>query len=176
MLGNRLLAYRRREGMSQQQLADKLGVARSTVARWEKENNAPSVPEIKKISDLLGLSEQELLSEEDRVEDDTVSDLEETINDISYGVNEQRKVLEEISSKHSTSSDIEKLRDTIDVSKEQLEIQREILHQKKKKNVILLVMAVCIVILVALFLWILAAYGTNTNEIYADQPVVYKTD
>lgn len=163
MLGNRLLEYRRREGMSQQQLAEKLGVARSTVARWEKENNAPSVPEIKKISDLLGLSEQELFSEEDRVEDDTVSDLEETISDISYGVNEQRKVLEEISSKHATSSDIEKLRDTIDVSKEQLEIQREILHQKKVRNLIIIILAIVIAMMVGLLLYGIAFYSDDTH-------------
>ena len=172
MLGNRLLAYRRREGMSQQQLAEKLGVARSTVARWEKENNAPSVPEIKKISDLLGLSEQELFSEEDRVEDDTVSDLEETISDISYGVNEQRKVLEEISSKHATSSDIEKLRDTIDVSKEQLEIQREILHQKKVRNRILIVLAIVIALMVGLLLYGIAFYSNDTHGFYVDGPVI----
>ncbi|MBO4459597.1 MAG: helix-turn-helix domain-containing protein [Clostridiales bacterium] len=172
MLGNRLLAYRRREGMSQQQLADKLGVARSTVARWEKENNAPSVPEIKKISDLLGLSEQELFSEEDRVEDDTVSDLEETISDISYGVNEQRKVLEEISSKHATSSDIEKLRDTIDVSKEQLEIQREILHQKKVRNLILIILAIVIAMMVGLLLYGIAFYSDDTHGFYVDGPVI----
>ncbi len=172
MLGNRLLAYRRREGMSQQQLADKLGVARSTVARWEKENNAPSVPEIKKISDLLGLSEQELLSEEDRVEDDTVSDLEETINDISYGVNEQRKVLEEISSKHATSSDIEKLRDTIDVSKEQLEIQREILHQKKVRNLIIIILAIVIAMMVGLLLYGIAFYSDDTHGFYVDGTIL----
>ncbi|MBO4580273.1 MAG: helix-turn-helix domain-containing protein [Clostridiales bacterium] len=173
MLGNRLLAYRRREGMSQQQLADKLGVARSTVARWEKDNNAPSVPELKKISELLGLSEQELFSEEDdRLEDDKVSDLEETISDISYGVNEQRKVLEEISSKHATSSDIEKLRDTIDVSKEQLEIQREILHQKKVRNLILIILAIVIAMMVGLLLYGIAFYSDDTHGFYVDGPVI----
>lgn len=171
MLGNRLLAYRRREGMSQQQLAEKLGVARSTVARWEKNNNAPSVPEIKKISELLGLSEQELLSEGDVV-GDTVSDLEETISDISYGVNEQRKVLEEISSKQATSSDIEKLRDTIDVSKEQLEIQREILHQKKVRNRILIVLAIVIALMVGLLLYGIAFYSDDTHGFYVDGPVI----
>lgn len=172
MVSKRLAAYRKEEGMSQQQLADKLGVARATILRWENGVNVPSSHELKKISNLLGISEQALLSEEDETVDEIASNLEETVNDISYSVNEQRKILEDISLKHATSKDIESLRDTIDVSKEQLEIQKEILHQKKVKNRILIVLAIVIALLVGLLLYGIAFYADDTHGFDVDMPIV----
>lgn len=39
MVGERLVAYRRINGMSQQQLADAMDISRQTVVRWEKKGN-----------------------------------------------------------------------------------------------------------------------------------------
>lgn len=178
MLGKQLKEYRRREGMSQQQLADELGVSRQSVVRWEKESNTPSDHELKKISDLLGLSAQQLLNEDETTvsEETTVSGVEEAINDISYGVTEQKKILEEISSKQATSKDIESLKESIYVSKEHLEIQKQILHQKKIRNRILIIFAVVIVLLVALLLYGIAFYA-NENSYYAVyRPITYNEE
>lgn len=64
MVGERLVAYRRINGMSQQQLADAMDISRQTVVRWEKNTNIPSDRELDKLSLLLGISKEDLLSDD----------------------------------------------------------------------------------------------------------------
>lgn len=45
-LSDRILELRRQKGISQEELADKLGVSRQAVSKWESEQ---SIPEIDKI-------------------------------------------------------------------------------------------------------------------------------
>ena len=48
-----LKGYRQRAGMTQQKLADALGVERATVAMWETGRSWPSAALLPKIADLL---------------------------------------------------------------------------------------------------------------------------
>ena len=57
MIGDKIYAYRKYEGLSQQQLADKIGVSRQTVVRWEKSTNKPSDLELQKIEEPFKQSE-----------------------------------------------------------------------------------------------------------------------
>jgi len=51
-----LAEARRRANMTQQMLADKLGVSRQAVSNWELGKNLPSIIVGKQIADLLGVS------------------------------------------------------------------------------------------------------------------------
>lgn len=48
-------------GLSQKEVAEKIGVAKSTYSLYESGNREPGVPIIKKIAEILGVSADELL-------------------------------------------------------------------------------------------------------------------
>ena len=55
---------RRRAGLTQEELADKAGVATTTVSRIEEGVTQPRIPTIRKIAQALGLQVRDLLEEE----------------------------------------------------------------------------------------------------------------
>ena len=59
--GQALLAARKRKGLSQQQLADRLPVIRSSVANWEADRRLPSATIIARIAEILKVDVAELL-------------------------------------------------------------------------------------------------------------------
>ena len=54
--------YREKVGLSQKELADKVGVQENTVWRWENGKSIPSLATAKKISEILNTTERELLN------------------------------------------------------------------------------------------------------------------
>ena len=60
----RLIILREEKGLSQQQFADRLGVSRQTVFRWESGKSVPSAAQIKNICSEFGLDANEFLSGE----------------------------------------------------------------------------------------------------------------
>lgn len=63
-LGARLQELRLRHGMSQDALADKLGVSHQAVSKWERDEATPDLDKIIKLSELYGISLDALLKEE----------------------------------------------------------------------------------------------------------------
>ena len=63
-LGARLQELRLRRGMSQDALADKLGVSRQAVSKWERDEATPDLDKIIKLSEFYGISLDALLKEE----------------------------------------------------------------------------------------------------------------
>ena len=59
--GEALLEARKQKGLSQKQLADKLPVARSSVANWEADRRLPNAMIIAKIAEILEIDVIELL-------------------------------------------------------------------------------------------------------------------
>lgn len=60
-----LRAARERKGMTQKDIADSIGVAKSTYSLYESGNREPNVQTIKRIADILNVSADELLGIED---------------------------------------------------------------------------------------------------------------
>lgn len=56
-----LKAARERRNMSQKEVAEGIGVAKSTYSLYESGNREPNVPTIKKIADFLNVSADDLL-------------------------------------------------------------------------------------------------------------------
>ena len=57
----KLKALRKQAGMSQEKLAEKLGVSRQAVTKWETEAGIPDIENIMAVSSLFGISIDELL-------------------------------------------------------------------------------------------------------------------
>lgn len=55
---------RKAAGMTQQQVADKMGVTKSTYCGYETEKRQPDVPKIKQLSEILGVPSDYLLETE----------------------------------------------------------------------------------------------------------------
>ena len=60
MLGEKLLALRKKHGFSQQELADRLSVSRQTISNWECGNGAPSLDRAAELAALYQISLDDL--------------------------------------------------------------------------------------------------------------------
>ena len=61
MLGNKLEKLRKENKLSQDSLADKLGITRQTISNWELNITKPDIVQIKNISEIFNISIDELL-------------------------------------------------------------------------------------------------------------------
>jgi transcriptional regulator with XRE-family HTH domain len=62
---DKLQIFRKEKGMSQEKLADKIGVSRQAVAKWETGQSCPDLDKIIALSDLLGVSVDSLVKDRD---------------------------------------------------------------------------------------------------------------
>ena len=60
-LGNNLFNARKKQGLSQEEVADKLGVSRQTISKWETDETLPDIQQAKKLSFLYRVSLDELI-------------------------------------------------------------------------------------------------------------------
>lgn len=60
-LGNNLFNARKKKGMSQEEIAEKLGVSRQTISKWETDETLPDIRQSKRLAVLYGLSLDELI-------------------------------------------------------------------------------------------------------------------
>ena len=60
-LGNNLYNARKRRGLSQEEVAEKLGVSRQTISKWELNETLPDICQSKRLSNLYHLTMDELI-------------------------------------------------------------------------------------------------------------------
>lgn len=61
-LGNSLFHARKRRGMSQEEVAERLGVSRQTVSKWETDETLPDIRQAKRMAVIYGVSLDELIT------------------------------------------------------------------------------------------------------------------
>lgn len=81
MLGEKIKNARRQEGLTQEQLAEKLNVSRPAVAKWETDKGMPDVANLKDLAALLNVSVDYLL---DDGQSDNALEIREAINPDEY--------------------------------------------------------------------------------------------
>ena len=86
-IANRLYEYRKKAGISQDQLADKIGVSRQAVSKWERGEASPDTENLIALSEIYKVSLDELVKGESQTDNDKnfknhQVDIEET--DISF--------------------------------------------------------------------------------------------
>ena len=74
-LGENLFQARKRKGLSQEAVAEKLGVSRQTISKWETDETLPDIRQAKKLAVLYGLTMDELIEF-----DADVQEIQEVIN------------------------------------------------------------------------------------------------
>lgn len=60
-IANRLVEYRKKAGLSQEELADKLGISRQAVSKWERVEASPDTDNLIALANLYGISLDELI-------------------------------------------------------------------------------------------------------------------
>jgi transcriptional regulator with XRE-family HTH domain len=56
-----LRRWRRKYGVTQEQIAQRCGVSTNSIARWEQANRVPSGPHVRKLIEITGLSADALM-------------------------------------------------------------------------------------------------------------------
>ncbi len=74
IFGEKLRNERKNKGWSQEELAEKLFVSRQSVSKWENGQNYPSIEIIIKVSDLFGLTIDELLRSDEELKEKVIQD------------------------------------------------------------------------------------------------------
>lgn len=63
MLGETIVTLRKKQGLSQQELADRLHVVRQTISKWEKNLSVPDADALVRLADALDVNVPQLLGE-----------------------------------------------------------------------------------------------------------------
>lgn len=74
MLSEKLKTLRANAGLTQEQIAEKLGVTKSAIARWESDKGIPDISNLILISDYFNISLDELIKGDDVVKKKIISD------------------------------------------------------------------------------------------------------
>ncbi|PHM49632.1 Repressor of flagellae, MrxJ [Xenorhabdus miraniensis] len=93
-IANRLIALRKQKGLSQQALADAIGIHVTQVKRYEGGISLPSLEAVKKIAKTLRVTTDSLIFEDNELQPD--SDLALQFQAISNMQPEQRQVIKEV--------------------------------------------------------------------------------
>lgn len=83
-LGNNFFNARKKKGLSQEEVAEKLGVSRQTISKWELDETIPDIYQSKKLANLYNLSLDELIEF-----DIDVNEIQEAIDKTSDKVSEK---------------------------------------------------------------------------------------
>ena len=83
-LGDNLVRARKKCGLSQEAVAEKLGVSRQTISKWETDETLPDIRQSKRLATLYRLSLDELIDF-----DMDVKEVEEAIERTSAAVEEK---------------------------------------------------------------------------------------
>ena len=70
-IGEKILQLRKKEGMSQEELAEKLNVTRQTISKWETNQSAPDFEKIIPLCEVFNIKADELLRGEIEEKDQT---------------------------------------------------------------------------------------------------------
>ena len=89
-LGEKIKETRKQCGLSQEQLAEKMAVSRSAVAKWEANNGLPDVENQKALAQLLNVSVDYLL-DDGEVIDEVVMREPYNLSDYGKGIKKKKK-------------------------------------------------------------------------------------
>lgn len=81
-IGNRIQKYRKEKSMTQEALAEKLGVSSQAVSKWETDASCPDISLLPRLCRILGITADELLTGEK--------------NEVRFVPTEQRKPMEDL--------------------------------------------------------------------------------
>ena len=86
MLSEKIYKLRKKSGLSQEQLAEKLTVSRQAISKWESGTAVPESEKLITISDYFGVSVDYLLKDDDDNKTNTTADTKEENSKMIAGI------------------------------------------------------------------------------------------
>ena len=86
-LGENLFQARKKKGLSQEAVAEQLGVSRQTISKWETDETLPDIRQAKKLAVLYGLTLDELIefdADVQEIQEVINKTTEETVNKVDW--------------------------------------------------------------------------------------------
>lgn len=184
MSGLRIKQYREKNNYSQEDLAGFLGVTRRTISRWEQNKSKPNADELSRVAKFIGVSEEELLSEDDaacstnvleRISDsvDNLVSGQETINESivtkhdEYSKKQDELIRELQAQNKQLLSKLDEQSGMIESYKRALDLSIVELRHKKIRTIIIAV--TCLIVLIIMILtWLFIVNHGMTNEKYIE--------
>lgn len=74
--------YRKQAGLSQEKMAEKIGVSRQAITKWENGTGTPDIANLMAIADLFQISVDELLSNEKSEKSSLITSMKVVLNTI----------------------------------------------------------------------------------------------
>ena len=96
-VGKFILKCRKEKGLTQEQLAEKIGVTSKSISRWENGKTMPDYSLLKDLCQELDINVNELLSGEDIKDKDYINKSEENLIKLRKQIDNRKKVLTIIS-------------------------------------------------------------------------------
>lgn len=88
---DKLIKLRKQNAFSQEELADKLGVSRQAISRWELGSTYPDVPNLLKICKLFDVSADYLINDDNDIQEKPVLEQTEALMEDSIPNKEENK-------------------------------------------------------------------------------------
>ena len=204
MSGLRIKLYREKNDYSQEDLAKILKVTRRTISRWEQNSSKPNPEELKNLANLIGVSEEDLLSDEDEIDvpiensnqsvleriSDSVENLvtgQETINEsLTINRDEYSKKQDELISELQNQNKqlvlkLNEQSELIESYKKALDLSKIELRHKKIRTTVIVV--ACLIVITLIFgTWLYLLNHGFSDERYVEGtcvtsgPRYYETD
>ena len=82
-IGSNIAAYRKRDGLTQATLAEKLNYSDKAVSKWERGESIPDVVTLMQMADLFGITVDELVCDPNALPENSDSKLEKAMTQVS---------------------------------------------------------------------------------------------
>jgi len=133
MNGKSIVKYRNDNCISQKELAERIGIAKSTLSRWENGKSEPREDEYKRLLEVIG---EEFLSEGSEAykksTNDAIGEMSDRVNDILY-------VVSKIESKQ--------------LSFETQKLKADLFHRRLRTTVVIITCILVLLLAVGTWLW-----------------------
>lgn len=78
ILADKIITLRKKNGWSQEELAERVGVSRQAISKWESAQSVPDLDKILRMSEIFGVTTDFLLKDEMETEEYTGSTAEDS--------------------------------------------------------------------------------------------------
>ena len=83
-IGNKIKTLRKQRGITQEQLADSIGISFQAVSKWENNQSCPDISVLPDLADVFGISVDELLGKGGAAREAEVVDPDEEKEESGY--------------------------------------------------------------------------------------------
>lgn len=105
MIAKTIKAYRKKLGITQSELAERMGINKATVAMWETDKRNPTIYTLKKLAKIFGCTTDELLEFSDYSRKINVYQISAKIKELKKQICELEQLVSETENKRTNENE-----------------------------------------------------------------------